>query len=198
MLVSPRAGLDRAIVVRTAAEMADAAGGEVTLAALAAGLGVRTPSLYNHVAGQEGLRRELKLLGLRELMDCITRAAVGKSVDDALMAVADAYRGYARRRPGVYPLTQAPPDPDDAETMAVAAEIVELLSVIMDSYQLDGNASIHAIRGLRSLLHGFATLEANGGFGIPVDVEESFSCAVQVFIRGLRDFESGSGRHGPQ
>lgn len=176
--------------------MADAAGGEVTLAALAAELGVRTPSLYNHVAGQEGLRRELKLLGLLELRDCITRAAVGKAADDALMAVADAYREFARRRLGIYSLTQQSPDPDDVETMAVAAETVELLSAIMESYELDGQASVHAIRGLRSLLHGFAALEANGGFGMPVDVDESFRCAVQTFIRGLRDCECGTERHG--
>ena len=198
LLVSPRAGLNRAIVVRTAAEMADVAGGDVTLAALAAELGVRTPSLYNHVAGQEGLRRELKLLGLHDLKDCITRAAAGKAADDALVAVADAYRGFARRRPGVYPLTQERLDQDDAETMEVASEIVELLKVIMYSYQLDGNASVHAIRGLRSLLHGFAALEANGGFGIPVDVDQSFRCAVEIFVRGLRDFEFGSDPDGPQ
>lgn len=184
------------IVVRTAAEMADARGGEVTLAALAAELGVRTPSLYNHIDGQDCLRRELKLLGLLELRDCITRAAVGKAAGDALTAVADAYREFARRRPGVYPITQQSPDPDDAETMAVAAETVELLSTIMESYELDGHASVHAIRGLRSLLHGFAALEANGGFSIPVDVDESFRCAVQTYLRGLRRLERGDKRHG--
>jgi len=67
--VAPRVGLNREAVVEAAASFADEEGLEgVTLAELAARLGVRTPSFYNHVAGLEGLRRELALLGIRELL----------------------------------------------------------------------------------------------------------------------------------
>ncbi len=53
-------------MVGTAAALADEQGLDgVTLAALALRLGIRTPSLYNHVAGLEGLRRELALFGTR-------------------------------------------------------------------------------------------------------------------------------------
>ncbi len=91
--MASRAGLDRAAVVQAAARLADEAGGkEVTLADLAAHLGVRTPSLYNHIAGQEGLRRELALLGTRELATRLSRATIGKAKDDAILAMAHAYR----------------------------------------------------------------------------------------------------------
>ena len=74
--MSPRAGLSREAVVQAAAALADEEGlEEVTLAELASRLGVRTPSLYNHVAGLEGLRRELALLGTRELGRRLGRAA---------------------------------------------------------------------------------------------------------------------------
>ena len=59
----PKAGLDHATVVQAAATLADTAGiGQLTLANLAERLGVRTPSLYNHVAGLPGLRRDLAVL----------------------------------------------------------------------------------------------------------------------------------------
>src|SRR5215472_13481724 len=59
-----RAGLDTATVVRAAAELADASGlDSLTLAGLAEHLGVRVPSLYNHVEGLPGLRRSLALYG---------------------------------------------------------------------------------------------------------------------------------------
>ena len=59
-----RAGLDSAAVVRAAADLADAKGIDaLTLGEVAARLGVRTPSLYNHIAGLDGLRRDLALLG---------------------------------------------------------------------------------------------------------------------------------------
>src|SRR5579875_3074672 len=108
-----RAGLDPDAVVRAAADLADAAGGEVRLADLAAHLGVRTPSLYNHIAGQEGLRRELALLGLRELYARLARAAIGRAADDAILALAHAYRGFAREHPGLYAATLRAPAPGD-------------------------------------------------------------------------------------
>lgn len=55
--MSPRAGLDTQTLVLAAAELADEYGMEgVTLALLAAKLGVRSPSLYNHVNGLKELR----------------------------------------------------------------------------------------------------------------------------------------------
>jgi AcrR family transcriptional regulator len=47
--------LSREVVVEGAASLADEKGLEaVTLTALASELGIRTPSLYNHVDGLEG------------------------------------------------------------------------------------------------------------------------------------------------
>ena len=55
--------------MEAAAALADegGAGEELSLARLAERLGVRKPSLYNHVEGLSGLRRELALMALREL-----------------------------------------------------------------------------------------------------------------------------------
>jgi AcrR family transcriptional regulator len=98
--MAARVGLDRAGVIRAAAALSDAAGGrEVSFVELAARLGVRAPSLYNHVAGQDGLRRELALLGVRELTARLGRAAIGKAADDAMLALAHAYRAFAKEHP---------------------------------------------------------------------------------------------------
>jgi hypothetical protein len=35
------------------------------------------------------------------------------------------------------------------------------------------------------MVHGFATLEVAGGFGLPLDLDESFNQLVEVFIRGM-------------
>lgn len=184
--MASRAGLDRAAVVDAAATLADAAGGrEVTLADLAAHLGVRTPSLYNHITGQEGLRRELALLGVRELGARLGRAAIGKAGDDAVLALARAYRTFARERPGVYATTLRAPAPDDEALRAASEEVLAVLRAVLESYGLRDESAVHAIRGLRSLLHGFVSLELAGGFGLPVDVDESFVRLVRVFVGGL-------------
>ena len=45
---------------------------------------------------------------------------------------------------------------------------------------------LHAVRGLRSVVHGFASLEVAGGFGLPLDLDESFRRLVEMFIGGLQ------------
>jgi hypothetical protein len=37
-------------------------------------------------------------------------------------------------------------------------------------------------------VHGFTTLEVAGGFGLPLDLDESFRLLINLFIHGLEDF----------
>ena len=104
--MAKRVGIDRYAVVRAAAKIADDEGWDaLTLARVASELRVRSPSLYNHVGGLEALRRELKLLVMRELNTALTRATIGKSRDDAVRAMAAAYRAFVKRHPGTYAAT---------------------------------------------------------------------------------------------
>jgi len=163
------------VVVRAAADLIDRARtDEVLLGDLAAHLGVRTPSLYNHIAGQAGLRRELALRGLRELALRLGWAAMGRSADDALVAAAHAYRAFARERPGIYAATLRAPDPGDDARQAASEEVLVVMRAILASYNLGHEAEVHAVRGLRRLVHGFVSLEIAGGVGLPVDVDERY------------------------
>ena len=184
----PRAGLSTAAVVAAAAEIADAEGlDRLTLARVAATAGVRTPSLYNHVESLDDVRRRVALLALRDLADALRDAAVGRAGDDALAAMADAYRAYARRHPGRYAATQRAPVEGDEEMRTAAAGAVDVVLAILRGYGLEGDDAIHAARAVRSALHGFVTLETGGGFGIPVDLDESYARMVRALARGLRD-----------
>jgi AcrR family transcriptional regulator len=188
--VSPRVGLSRDAVVEAAAALADEEGlEELSLSTLASKLGIRTPSLYNHVAGLEGLRRELALLGLRELGRRIGRVAIGKSTDEATFAIARAYRDFVKERPGLYAATVRSSRlsyPNDPEFEAAERETFEAVLAVLASYGLRGEDAVHAARGLRSVAHGFATLEVAGGFGIPLDLDESFDRLLRAFVAGLR------------
>jgi AcrR family transcriptional regulator len=162
-----------------------AGGGDVTMAEIARHLGVRTPSLYNHIGGQDELRHELTVYGARELTVWMGRAAIGKSGDTAVVVIAEAYRAFARERPGLYGITLRAPDPGDDALQAASAEILTILQLVLSHYQLSPIDEIHAIRGLRSLVHGFVSLELAGGFGYPVDVDESFYSLLSMFLAGL-------------
>ncbi len=182
--------MTREAVVEAAASLADEEGLDgFTLAELASRLGVRTPSLYNHVAGLEGLRRELTLLGLRELGRRIGHAVMGKSTDEAAFAMAEAYRNFVRERPGLYAATVRSSRlsyPEDPAFEAAEREAFEAVLAVLASYGLRGEEAMHAARGFRSVVHGFATLEVSGGFGIPLDLDESFDRLLRVYVAGLR------------
>jgi AcrR family transcriptional regulator len=182
----PRAGLTPDAVVDAAAAVADAEGLEaLSLARVAAAVRVRTPSLYAHVDGLADLRRRLGMRGARDLAALLRDAAVGRARGDALRAAADAYRAYAREHPGTYAAAQRAPDPGDEGARVAAAEAVDVLLALLAGYGLTGSDAIHAVRVVRSALHGFVTLEAAGGFALAEDVDQSFARLVDLLDRGL-------------
>ena len=182
-----KAGLNEEVLVRAAVDLIDEEGpGALSLARLAERLGVRSPSLYKHITGLEGLHQGIALWGAQELARCMSKAAVGKSGDEAVLAIAQAYRQFAKDHPGIYPLLVQAPDPSQAALAAASAEILEIIQAVMAPFGLGERERLHAIRGLRSFVHGFVSMEAGGGFGMPLDVDESFAYLMAMFIRGLR------------
>lgn len=175
------------IVVQTAVKMANECGDarDITLAALARALNVRTPSLYNHVGGVDDLKRAMTLYALRRLIHEIQRATVGLTGRDAVAATAVAYRQFALDYPGVYELTVRAPDPEEQELVHLAQTLLQSLLLMLASMGLEGNDALHAVRGLRAILHGFVSLEAAEGFKMALDREESYRRVVDVFLDGL-------------
>jgi AcrR family transcriptional regulator len=181
-----RRGLDHAQVVDAAVAIADAEGLDaVTLARVAAALGVRSPSLYNHVDGRDGLIRGVATRSTRELAIALRRAATGRSGADAIAAVAQAQRDYARTYPGRYAATVAAPVRGDVEHEEAAADAVDVLTSVLGGSGVEGDDVIHAVRALRSAVHGFAALEASGGFGLAVDPDDSFRRLVDALAAGI-------------
>jgi hypothetical protein len=63
--------------------------------------------------------------------------------------------------------------------------LLRTVSAVLAQYQLVGDDEIHAIRGLRALMHGFVSLEAAGGFAMPQDLDESYRRLVGGFADSL-------------
>jgi AcrR family transcriptional regulator len=183
----PRAGLDAEAVVAAAARLADEEGLDaLSLARVASDLSVRPPSLYAHVGGLGDLRRRLAVRGARELAGAIQAAAAGRAGGDALRAVADVYRAYAREHPGTYAALQHAPAAGDEEAQAAASQVVGVVVAVLRGYGLEGDDAVHATRVVRAALHGFVALEGEGGFALPLDLDESFARLVSTLDLGLR------------
>ncbi len=184
-------GLDRQTIIAAAAVIADADGLEnVTLAAVADRLGVRKPSLYNHLNGLPELRGELAIWATRQLTAKISQAAIGKAKSDAIAAIAAAYRTFAHQRPGVYRAIVSSPDRNNRHLQAAIEDMMQVITIILEPYNLGTEGSIHAVRGLRSLMHGFVSLEAAGWFAAAVDRDESYIQLINTFLDGIESSAS--------
>jgi AcrR family transcriptional regulator len=185
--------VDHATVIETAARLIDEEGlDQLSLSRLAGRLGIRTPSLYNHVTGLPGLKNDLACACLRDLTHRFTHATVGKSHTEAIFAFANAYRAYARDYPGRYALTLQAPAPDNQELRVIAVQAIDVARAILAPYQLSEEDTTHTIRGLRSIIHGFTSLEASNAFGLAVDLDASFHRLVSQFIAGLNQLSTAN------
>ncbi|GAA1010581.1 TetR/AcrR family transcriptional regulator [Nocardiopsis tropica] len=188
----PRAGLTPAVVAEEAARLSDEEGFDsLSLAAVAKRLGVATPSLYKHVDGLRGLRREVALLGANGIGEEVQRATVGRAGPEALRATADAYRRYAHAHPGRYVALQQLPVLAGAGAEP-ATDPVRVLAAVLSGFGIAENQAVHAIRALRSALHGFVDLETRGGFGLPEDVDQSYALLVEGFVRAFQEWPATS------
>ena len=185
-----RIRLDKNAVVQAAVEILNAEGVQaLTLSRLAEELGIQTPSLYNHVDGLAGLQQELSVMNAKLLADRLSTAAIGKSGQELFMEAAQAFRNYVKEYPGLYMSTLRSSGNQQTPVADLQREEERTMKVglaVMASLGLQGEDAIHGLRAFRSMVHGFATLEIAGGFGLPQDCDESFRRLVLALVVGLQ------------
>jgi AcrR family transcriptional regulator len=157
----------------------------VSFSRLAQELKVRPPSLYNHVDGMPSLLDALAALALGQLLDQSRTALMGRSHWDGLAALAHAQRSYAAAHPGLYEATFRSLHRPGAEGAAIADAYLDLFLAALRGFDLHGEDAMHTIRCLRAAIGGFIEIERRGGFGMPVDIDESFSRLLEMLRMAL-------------
>jgi len=179
--------LDRTIILNTSAQLAETVGLEnITLLKLANKLGVKTPSLYNHINGLKDIYVGLAKLGMEKLGAVVRDSAIGKSNDEAITAIAYKYRKFAKECPELYKAIIKSPTLDDSEVKEAGHIFVQIMYKVLEGYKYSEEDAMHIVRGLRSIMHGFVSLEAAGFFKSNWDREESYKRLVSGFILSIR------------
>jgi AcrR family transcriptional regulator len=188
-----RVGLTTERLVRAGAELADEVGfAEVTVSALARRFDVKVASLYSHVRNSQDLRTRIALLALEELADRASDAVAGRAGKDALTALADVYRDYAREHPGRYAAAQLRLDPEAAAASA-GVRHARLTRAILRGYDLTEPDQTHAVRLLGSVFHGYVSLELGGGFSHSApDTQETWTRVLDALDALLRNWPADS------
>lgn len=178
--------LSRDSIVNAALTFLDREGWDaLTINALATQLGTKGPSLYNHVNSLEDLRRTVRMRVVGDLIGMLTNVAEGRTRDDAVTAMASAYRSYAHHHPGRYSaFTRMPLGGDDPEfteaTRAAAAPVIAVLG----SYGLEGENAFYAALEFWSAMHGFVLLEMTGAMD-GIDTDAVYSDMVMRLASGM-------------
>jgi AcrR family transcriptional regulator len=188
----PRAGLTRASVTEAGAALVDEVGfSHLSMGLLADRLGVKTPSLYKHVASQADLAHLIAVLAMNELADAIGDAIQGRAGRDALVAGAEAMRIYMRDHPGRSAAGNAALiTGQDDPLLPASGRVMASWAAMLHGYHLDLDQEIHALRMLRSTLHGFGTLESAGSFQVNKSVDDSFTWIVDFIDHGLQSLQA--------
>ena len=178
--------LSRDSIVNAALTFLDREGWDaLTINALATQLGTKGPSLYNHVHSLEDLRRTVRMRVVGDIIDMLNTVGQGRTRDDAVTAMASAYRSYAHHHPGRYSaFTRMPLGGDDPEftdaTRAAAAPVIYVLA----SYGLDGDNAFYAALEFWSAMHGFVLLEMTGAMN-GIDTDAVFTDMVMRLASGM-------------
>lgn len=184
-----RVGLSTDRLVRAGAELADEVGFDgVTVSALARRFDVKVASLYSHVRNSDDLRTRIALLALEELADRGDLALAGRSGKDALTALADVYRDYARTHPGRYAAAQLRLSPETAAASA-GPRHARMTRAVLRGYDLTEPDRTHAVRLLGSVFHGYVSLELGGGFSHSApDTQETWTRVLDALDALLRNW----------
>jgi AcrR family transcriptional regulator len=180
-----RAGLDPDRVAREGLRLVDEAGiGALSIASLAARLGVQRPSLYNHTRSMEGLRDTLRAMVFSEIADA-AEGVTSRKGREGLFAIMRALRAYVIRYPRRVDLLLENTEGAAGQLREASERLWHPVMELLRSYGLSSARAVHAARMLRSLWIGFALLESRGGYAMDVPVEQSFTFALEAAHRAL-------------
>lgn len=185
-----RVGMDKDIIISKAVELVNKVGIEhITLKMLADNLGVKSPSLYNHINGLDDLKEQLMIYGWKQTEQRILHTVIGMSGYDAIRAMCYAFYDYATENPGVFDVMLWYNKFQSDEMEMATSELLSIIFKITKSLNLPDDYCFHLIRTFRGFLEGFFLLVNNGSFGHSLPIMTSFDISINILIAGIKSLE---------
>jgi AcrR family transcriptional regulator len=182
--------MDRTSVIEAACVLADKEGfGNLSLASLSASLGRHASSLYNHVDGLDGLRRDVTIQALRELSEELRAAVLGRGGPAGLRAIAGVYRSFAEQKPGRFEALSTwrhRTDVPDKEITSAFLPGVDAIHAVMTSFGLEGDGVDFATRAFVSAIVGFVQISVGAFYG-PPSSDDTYEHLISLFETALSE-----------
>ena len=178
--------VSREAVIRTASELIDEKGlYQVALKDVADKLGIRTPSLYNHIDSLDELLHEVAHAGMRAMNTQMMQSVLGKTAKDALKAAAVEYLNYMILHPGIYETIQWISFHGTKETEALLEQYHSLLQVLVRSCDFPSEKTSEIVDMFTGLLHGYTTQQLGKALKTPDPVRRQLCLAIDALLTGI-------------
>lgn len=159
----------------------------VTLSRVAGRLGLRTPSLYNHVSGSDDLQQAVVVETLEVAATAVLSAVQPDLIESDpgryLKQWASSWRTYALANSNqVHYMMAAPLDWSRPPFSPTWERMMEGIGAAVSRIGLTGPAAMHAGRFVIASAQGFVRLELRGSMWGPLSHEESFAWMLDRII----------------
>jgi AcrR family transcriptional regulator len=169
----------RAQIVDAARQLLEDHGPEaLSMRNVAAAIGIRAPSLYEHVTDKRALESAIIAAALEEMGVALGDAVAAAEGGDQLMAIAMTWREWGLTHPHLYRLIYAR-DLDRSDPAVAAAELASGVPL----RGLTGG-DVAAARVIWSFAHGMVSLELSDRFPPDTDIDELWRRGLGE-LRGL-------------
>jgi len=179
---------DRETIIKTARKLLERGGlDSLSLASVAAKLGIKAPSLYRHIESKGALLHAVIENTYQDLFQAYAEAISNSSDDpeEQLISLARAQHKFAHANPNAYMLAYEVKDPEvraDPNTLLEQAVIIQKIMTKISGEE----KSLVALRGLLAIGHGFIMLELNGQFQRGGDLSIAFEESIRAYLRGWK------------
>jgi AcrR family transcriptional regulator len=156
-----------------------------TMAAVAARVGVRAPSLYKRVGSRDelvGLVAEATVQDLAELLD--KGAQDLSDPAETVAALGHALRAFARERPAAYHLIFAL-GPEAVRPRVETLTRATAVLIRVTERMVGPDEALEAARLLTAWIHGFVSMELSGAFRMGGNVDRAFEYGLARLTRAL-------------
>lgn len=183
-------GLTREIVIEKAGMLANEKGlNAVTITALSEYLGIKKPSLYNHIKDQNDIWDGIRIYGWNVVSKEICPSVKEEDPKEALQVLGFKIYEKALENPGIFEAMLWCNSYETEELSLATENLYRFFFEKTDALHISRENANHLLRTFRALVEGFTLLVIHHSFGNPVSIEESFRISMDVFINGIIKYQ---------
>lgn len=185
----PRTGLSKDDITEVAVKLANENGlYYLSITTLAEALGIKKPSLYNHMNSIDDVLRDIMIYGWKKVSIELVEGLKNENPMENLKNYGNRFYEYTISNPGVFEAMLWYNKYKDAELEEATEGVYAFFFEQTDRLNIGREKANHLLRTYRAFLEGFIMLVIHNAFGNPISIKESFDISLNVLVQGMEQY----------